>query len=110
MGDGQHIWSSAEWVLMMIHSFVMKQDEKLIVGAGIFPEWLKSGQEISIGIIPTAWGPVRVCFTGNGEKATVRWEGQWRGNPPEMEVRIPGFARAVIKGDTTCIEVTKNGS
>ena len=62
MGDGQHVWASAEWVMMLRNCFVYEEEnpERLVVGAGVLPNWISPGQSIRFGPTPTKWGPVRV--------------------------------------------------
>ncbi|HYO25414.1 MAG TPA: hypothetical protein VEQ85_10760, partial [Lacipirellulaceae bacterium] len=62
MGDGQHGWAAAEWVMMIRHLFVREEADRLIVGSGLYKEWLVD-EEISFGPTPTPWGPVSVRVT-----------------------------------------------
>jgi hypothetical protein len=107
MGDGQHVWASAEWILMMINCFVMQQKEKLILGAGIFPDWLVNGNEISIGPIATFWGPVGVRLCYDDKYIIVEWEGNWRSDKPQIEVRLPGYESVVVDSDETSIKIER---
>jgi hypothetical protein len=92
MGDGQHAWASAEWVLMIRNMFVREEEERLVLASGILPEWLEMEGPISLGPAPTSFGEVRVEIVRRGRRAEVRWGGSWRGVPPRVEVRLPGFA------------------
>jgi hypothetical protein len=96
MGDGQHVWAAAEWVLMIRNCFVREEGDALILAAGIPPAWLEPGETLSFGPAPTTFGTVSVIIQpepGPGPPAaTVRWEGVWRREPSCIEVRLPGFA------------------
>jgi hypothetical protein len=92
MGDGQHAWASAEWVLMIRNMFVREEGERLVLAAGILPEWLEAEGPISFGPAPTSFGEVRVEITRRDRRAEVQWSGSWRGVPVSVEVRLPGFA------------------
>src|SRR6185436_20954594 len=35
MGDGQHVWAAAEWVLMLRNLFVREEGDRLILGSGL---------------------------------------------------------------------------
>jgi hypothetical protein len=89
MGDGQHTWASAEWIMMMTNALVLEQGERLIIGAGVFPEWLDSERPISTGPVYTIWGPLRLHITASPLEVAVEWEGRWYSKVPEIEVRIP---------------------
>lgn len=91
MGDGHHAWASAEWVLMVRNGFVREEGDGLILGSGIFPSWLDRSEPVSFGPSPTSFGPVEVDVRPGRDDVTVRWKGEWRGEPPRIEVRLPGF-------------------
>jgi hypothetical protein len=92
MGDGHHVWASAEWILMVRNSFLREEGDRLVIGSGVFPEWLDHSETLSFGPAPTEFGPASVKILPRGETAELQWAGEWRGNPPHIEVRIPGFA------------------
>ncbi|MBS3735443.1 MAG: hypothetical protein KGY99_11085 [Phycisphaerae bacterium] len=89
MGDGQHAWAAAEWVMMMRHMFVRETDGGLAIGSGIPPAW-QDGRAMRLGPTPTPYGPVCVTLTGDGETVTASWQADWRGAPPRLDVCPPG--------------------
>lgn len=92
MGDGQHIWAAAEWAVMIRNCFVREERDRLVIGAGVRPEWW-SGGEASIGATLTPYGAVsvRIAPAANGTPK-VEVSGKWHAEPPRLEVRLPGFA------------------
>lgn len=115
MGDGQHIWAGAEWLMMLRHLFVREEtgaaetaggaagaDERrghLVIGAGLRPEWLKDG-DVSFGPTLTPFGPVTVRCTRKAGGVRIEVEGKWRASPPRRELRVPGYAPVdVAAGD-----------
>lgn len=99
MGDGQHAWASAEWVLMIRNMFAREEGERLVLASGILPEWLETEDPISLGPAPTSFGEVSVEIRRRDCRAEVRWSGSWRGVPPRVEVRLPGFAAVEAPAD-----------
>ncbi|MEO7297075.1 MAG: hypothetical protein ABI042_00715 [Verrucomicrobiota bacterium] len=95
MGDGQHIWAAAEWALMIRNLFVREENDRLIVGSGIFPRWLQAGKPISFGPTFTRFGSVSISFQPGENNYQVTVEGNWFSNPPKIEVRVPGFVAEV---------------
>ena len=89
MGDGQHIWSAAEWVMFMINSIAMEYRDSIILGAGIFPQWLKSQNVIQAGPIRTNYGQLDVEIKISAGDVTLSWKAQWYSAAPKMFVRIP---------------------
>ena len=93
MGDGQHGWAAAEWVMMMRNCFVREEGDRLIIGSGIFAEWLEADEELSFGPTLTPWGPVTVRIQPAHAEPTLTIESSWRGGPPRIDVEIPGFRK-----------------
>jgi hypothetical protein len=93
MGDGQHSWAAAEWVLMVRNCFVREEGGRLILCAGVAKRWLKPGAEIFFGPAPTAFGKVSLTIqVGKVEpRIQVTWQGEWFTEAPEIEVRLPAF-------------------
>lgn len=107
MGDGQHVWASAEWIMMMINSFVMRQNEKLVIGAGVFSEWLDTKNKLSVGPVMTGWGPVSIEIQADKNNITVHWEGKWRRDKPAIEVRLPGYQPVAGDSNNTSVEIKR---
>ena len=98
MGDGQHVWAAAEWVMMMRNSFVYEEPgrRRLVIGAGLRPEWLTAGNRLSFGPAPTTWGDVNISIVCRDETIEVACESNWRGAPPEIIWRPPGRQGEVL--------------
>jgi hypothetical protein len=90
MGDGQHVWAAAEWVLMMRNLFVREEGRTLILAAGISEEWIRGGLPISFGPGPTRFGRITVRVTAGESGAKVEWDADWHQPPDRIEVRLPG--------------------
>jgi hypothetical protein len=87
MGDGQHGWAAAEWIMMMRNCFVREEEGLLVIGSGILPEW-QTGDPISYGPTLTAWGSVRVSL----EAGRLTVDVAWRSTAPKVRIAVPGFA------------------
>ncbi len=105
MGDGQHIWAAAEWVLMVRNCFLREEGERLILASGVRPAWLEGGETLAFGPAPTPWGPVSLSLAARDGKVRVSWDGAWRDKPPEIEVRLPGRAAVAAKPGEESVEV-----
>jgi hypothetical protein len=103
MGDGQHAWASAEWVMAMRNAFVREEGGRLILASGIPAAWLAAETPLLFGPAPTPWGDVTVSVQPQGDRAHVAWKGVWRNQPPPVEVRLVGHTGRLISGD--CGEV-----
>ncbi|MDP8265954.1 MAG: hypothetical protein P9M07_03305 [Candidatus Aceula meridiana] len=92
MGDGQHTWASAEWIVMMRNCFVREDENerKLILCSGIPTDWLKNQNILSFGPAPTLYGNISMKIKVNGNNVDVQWEGEWHKQKPYVEVRMLG--------------------
>jgi hypothetical protein len=91
MGDGQHGWAAAEWIMMVRNCFVREEHDRLIVGSGLFREWFEQDEELQFGPTPTPFGPVTIRISRPRSEPMLSIEGQWRGAAPRIDVRVPGF-------------------
>jgi len=91
MGDGQHGWAAAEWAMMIRNSFLREEGDRLIIGSGLFAEWLASDEELHFGPTLTPWGRVTIRITSPSTKPMLAVEARWRGAPPRVDVEVPGF-------------------
>ena len=98
MGDGQHGWAAAEWVMMMRSLFVREEADRLILGSGVFPEWLKSGEQLRFGPTLTPGGRVSVTLSQDGKMLELHLEASWFDEPPEVEIKVPGYQVQTITG------------
>ncbi len=105
MGDGQHGWAAAEWLMMIRNLFVREENGKVIIGSGIFPEWIESGQELFFGptMIPGGKISVRMCKSAEGIELDAE-------HPPvktEMMVNIPGYRIQKIENGKNKMQIRK---
>ncbi|MCF7805282.1 MAG: hypothetical protein K9N46_09885 [Candidatus Marinimicrobia bacterium] len=100
MGDGQHGWAAAEWIVMIRNMFVREEDSRLILGSGIFPEWLESEATIRFGPTPTPFGNITVSIDSDEGARIVHWDADWRNKPNTLEVSLPGAPPETIQNPT----------
>jgi hypothetical protein len=96
MGDGQHGWAAAEWLMMIRNLFVREEGDMLIIGSGIFPEWIKSGQEIAFGPTLVPGGRLSVRLQRSDATVRVVVEGEPRLRS-EVVVAIPGYKQQKVE-------------
>lgn len=96
MGDGQHGWAAAEWVMMIRNLFIREEGDGLIVGSGLFDQWLQPGEELGFGPTPTPWGAATIAIRTSATTAEVTIKLRPTGTtsqapPPAVRVALPGF-------------------
>jgi hypothetical protein len=90
MGDGQHIWAAAEWLMFIRNLFVREEADALIIGSGVKAAWFETSPA-EFGPTLTPCGSLRVAFENQGGAVKVRVDGAWRTPAPRLELRVPGF-------------------
>jgi hypothetical protein len=91
MGDGQHVWAAAEWVMAIRQAFVREERDRVVLASGLPAEWLKAETPLRFGPTPTPWGPVSVAVHRTPQGLEVQWTADWRDAPPLVEIRLQGF-------------------
>ncbi|MFQ5755396.1 MAG: hypothetical protein ACE5H7_04800 [Acidiferrobacterales bacterium] len=107
MGDGHHVWASAEWVVMVRNSFVREEGDRLILASAVQPGWLQQRDECSFGPTATPFGEIMVRLAPDRERVEVSWEASWRMPPPFIEVRLPGSAPVLAAPRQTSVAVER---
>ena len=105
MGDGQHVWAAAEWVLMVRNCFVREEGDRLILCSGIPRAWLEKNQTIAFGPAPTLFGDIQISITPLGQNILVEWRGQWFTKEPLIDIQLPGFMKVRVLPGTNSIEL-----
>ncbi|MGW8192789.1 MAG: hypothetical protein ACWGOX_00850 [Desulforhopalus sp.] len=104
MGDGQHGWAAAEWVMLIRNMFIMDEKDSLIIGGGILPEWLQENTRLVYGPTLTPFGKVTVMIDCDEKSVKVELTANWyRHRPQNIFVRLPDHTAAVLTGpDYNC--------
>ncbi len=109
MGDGQHVWAAAGWVIMIRNLFVREEEQEglLILGSGLSPARLRHNERLHFGPALTLFGQISIDIICEREVIQVNWEGQWYGEPPKIEIRLPGYARRPVGETERCVVFPK---
>ncbi len=121
MGDGQHGWAAAEWILMIRECFIRETDKGLILGSGIASSWFSAEEAIRFGPAPTPWGTVSLEILLKGSSAgdkrgvksslvsdsivQVSVQAEWFAEAAEIEVQIPGYEPGILAPGQQTIEL-----
>jgi len=106
MGDGQHVWAAAEWVVMIRNCFVREEHERLILCSGIPQVWLDKKQTISFGPAPTSFGDIQISLKPYEQHILIEWHGEWLGTEPLIDIQLPGFKNVRTIPGTNSLELT----
>jgi hypothetical protein len=110
MGDGQHVWAAAEWVLMMRNCFVREEGGRLILGAGVAQRWLTPGSPLVFGPAPTGFGTLTLTITcATDQHVHFTWQADWHAGAPPIEVHLPGHEPVVCAQGETSIFIMERG-
>jgi len=105
MGDGQHVWAAAEWVLMIRNCFVREEEDRLILCSGIPQSWLDKKQTMTLGAAPTSFGDIHISIKPQEESILIEWHGQWFTKEPLIDIQLVGFKPMRINPGTNSLEL-----
>jgi hypothetical protein len=108
MGDGQHGWAAAEWVMMVRNLFVREEGNRLLIGSGLWEEWFENDEDVFFGPTLTPWGPVSVRIVRPASSPLLSVDAHWRDDPPRVDVEVPGFLSAVDANCTSAIPLRRD--
>lgn len=99
MGDGQHGWAAAEWIMLIRNMFIREEGERMIVGSGILPAWLDQGTELVFGptLIPGG-NSVEIRIIKSEQSIVVDLKPHIAGEPAEFYIKIPGYEPLTVMG------------
>jgi hypothetical protein len=97
MGDGQHGWAAAEWVMMIRNMFIREEKGALIVGSGILPEWLEENAHLGFGPTPTSHGIATVRIRHRDSQCRITLDIARPNTAPRVTFDLPGFAPKTIE-------------
>jgi hypothetical protein len=125
MGDGQHAWAAAEWLLILRNCFVREESDRLIFVSGITQAWWQTGERLFFGVAPTHFGPISISvqykevdhdgdfhpalyeqLQSPGKKIVIEWQAQWHDQAPIVEIHLPGFKPMTIVDNQSQIVIT----
>ena len=110
MGDGQHVWAAAEWVLIMRNCFVREENDRLILCSGIPAVWLAKKQMMSFGPAPTSFGDIQISLKPLGENIFIEWHGQWpESKEPPIDIQLPGIMNVRVSPGTNFLNLKYEG-
>jgi len=107
MGDGHHVWASAEWVVLVRNCFVREEGNSLILCSGIPARWLSAGEAISFGPSPTAFGTLSLQLAPVQQgRVRVSWDANWHAAEPAIELHLGGCTPITAPPGETSIELS----
>ncbi|MDQ8204326.1 hypothetical protein [Pelagicoccus sp. SDUM812003] len=118
MGDGQHAWAAAEWVMLVRNAFVREEKGCLVLGSGVESDWLPEGKTASFGYTPTSVGDCRVSFERKGDRLEVSIDFRKENGTARWRLAVPGYenlkgvgsARAMASSVVEARETVANGA
>ncbi len=110
MGDGQHMWASAEWVLITANMLMRTEGDCLLLCSGLTPGWLPAGGDIAFGPAWTKHGKMTLHISRNAAKIAVSWEADWHGAAPPLRIGIPGADPVTVDPGVSRIDIPVPGS
>ncbi len=107
MGDGQHIWAAAEWILMIRNCFVREEGDELILASGVPQLWLQEGFTLRFGPAPTTFGTITLSLVCRHQTVAVQWQSNWHRAAPVIRIQLPGMPAINAEPGADSVEVER---
>ena len=108
MGDGQHGWAAAEWLMLIRNMFIMEEKNMLVIGRGIPPDWVERRKRLAYGPTLTPFGSVNVEVDCRDQSPAVKLSADWyEAKPESVLVSLPGFRPEYLSGPDYSCRVTR---
>jgi hypothetical protein len=91
IGDMPHAWVGAEFINAIRTMFVYEDGSKLVLGAGVRPEWLSGPAGVEIRNFPTQFGPISYVLTAQGDRLQLQLSGERLAASCQCVLAIPGW-------------------
>ena len=111
IGDMPHTWVGSDFIRSVLDMFAYESvaDSALVVGAGLLPEWVQTGDGVAIDGLSTHYGRLGYTMQARGGEVVVRFSGSLRLPPggillvspltePLRGARVDGRAARVSDG------------
>jgi hypothetical protein len=111
IGDMPHTWVGSDFIRSVLDMFAYESvtDSALVVGAGLLPEWVQTGDGVAIDGLSTHYGRLGYTMKARGREVVVRFSGSLRLPPggillvsplpePLRGARVDGRAARVSDG------------
>ena len=91
IGDMPHTWVGSDFIRAILSFFAYERedDQTLVIGAGLLPEWLEKGQGVRVKNIGTWWGSLSYNASRKGGTTTIQLLGSLKVPQGGIEVHIP---------------------
>ena len=91
MGDGQHLWASSEWIMIVRNCFVREEGNTLILCSGVPKHWIAGKNKLFFGPAATSFGNVSVNIDPEDGKIRISFDADWHNEEPKVEIHMPGY-------------------
>jgi glycosyltransferase involved in cell wall biosynthesis len=97
MGDDQHVWAAAAWVLMVRKALVREEGDRLILAGGMPRRWLQGEGRVSFGPAPTRFGTISLELTLLGaNRVRIPAIQNFDGSDFSVVLPVPGRLREAL--------------
>jgi hypothetical protein len=108
MGDGQHVWAAAEWVMIIRNSFVREEPDhnSVILCSGVTRDHIMSCKSLSFGPTQTAFGSFTVHIDMALDHIVISHEATFRRcMTPDVMISLCGLQPIHVKPDQSTTKI-----
>ncbi|HEX6558202.1 MAG TPA: discoidin domain-containing protein [Longimicrobiales bacterium] len=89
IGDMPHTWVGSDFIRSVLDMFAYVDNDTLIIGAGIIPQWLQGSAPISIDGLHTPYGVLAYTMKRDGSNVVIEFRNRPRDPQNGFVIRSP---------------------
>lgn len=100
MGDGQHAWAAAEWIMLARNAMIREENGGLVIGSGLVDDWIPARGEARYGYTATPYGDYQVRFRRADQgRLEVQIDRRNSRGDPSLLIAVPGYEQQQVAGE-----------
>lgn len=105
VGDGQHGWAAADFVLAVRNALLFEEQDHLVVTPALLEEWTVENNVIKVEKASTYFGKVNLAIAFGDRTGTLAITGEWHAPPEYVEWDLP-FPIREAGAETERVEIS----
>lgn len=104
MGDGHHIWATADWVHLLRNMLFFEEGDNIIITAVVPQSWYEAGKKFGIENAPSEFGQVSFTIECTSNAVSLKISGNYFDKPNKIVWHLPFIFKSATVGEKVVAE------
>lgn len=104
MGDGHHIWASADWVHLLRNMILFEEGDNIIITAIAPEQWYEAGKKFGVENAPTEFGNISIAVESAANAVYLNVSGDYFARPNKIIWHLPFIFKSAMVGEKVVAE------